>query len=128
MTERTRDPIEPLADHFVAYLFDRYKGTRHVRRVASWVGFILKAVEKAADGPIRQNRERQIVFRYSGRKFKARYNHRAGMRGGIDIVEVVPGQGAPDGEIVLRITNLTEAENAYLNLDRALHGFVRDSK
>jgi hypothetical protein len=35
--------VELLADHFVNYIFDTYQGTRHVRRVATWIGFLLKA-------------------------------------------------------------------------------------
>src|ERR1041385_4370553 len=102
--------IERLADHFVNYLFDTYRGSRHVRRVATWIGFLLKAIENVADGPIRPNRERQIAFSYRGRKFKTRYNHKVGARGGIEIVEVLPGRGAPTGGVVIQVTNLSEAE------------------
>ena len=35
---------ERLADYFINYLFDVYHGTRHVHRVASWVGLIVLAV------------------------------------------------------------------------------------
>lgn len=37
---------ELLADYFVSYLFTKYHGARHVRRIASWIGFIIKAIEK----------------------------------------------------------------------------------
>ena len=33
--------VERVADHFVNYLFDTYRGSRHVRHVASWVGFLV---------------------------------------------------------------------------------------
>ena len=49
---------ERFADHFVSYLFDQYQGSRHVRRVASWIGFIIIAVDKIAGGTLRQNRQR----------------------------------------------------------------------
>ena len=66
------DPVssERLADYFVSYLFDQYKGSRHVRRVASWIGFIIKAVENIAGSTLRQNRQRQIMFDYRERQFK----------------------------------------------------------
>ena len=34
--------VERLADYFVNYLFDEFQGTRHVRRVATWIGFLRK--------------------------------------------------------------------------------------
>ncbi len=45
MASRTQASAERLADHFVSYLFDEFQGSRHVRRVATWIGFLLKAVE-----------------------------------------------------------------------------------
>lgn len=116
---------ERLADHFVSYLFDQYQGSRHVRRVASWIGFIIVAVEKVAAGTLAQNRERQITFRYRSRQFKAKYDHRAGPRGGIKIIEVLPGRGAPEGQIVMEIKNLAEAEGCYLSLRDCLDEFTK---
>ena len=118
---------ERLADHFVTYLFDKYKGSRHVRRVASWMGFIIIAAEKVAGSTLRQNRERQVIFQYQGRQFKARYNHTAGPRGGIDIVEVLPGRGAPEGDNVMQVKNLSEAEDCYLTLKNHLDLFIKET-
>ena len=115
---------ERLADHFVSYLFDQYQGSRHVRRVASWIGFIIIAVEKIADGTLGQNRQRQIVFRYKGRQFKTKYDHKAGPRGGIDILEVLSSRGTPEGGKVMQITNLTEAETCYKSLKNCLDKFI----
>jgi hypothetical protein len=117
--------IDRIADHFVNYLFDEYQGSRHVRRVATWIGFLLKAIEHTADsGSIQQNRTRQLTFEYRNHRFKARYDHHASARGGIEIVEVLPGQGAPDGGFVTRVTNLGEAEAAYQSLQQVLDGFI----
>jgi xanthine dehydrogenase molybdopterin-binding subunit B len=115
---------ERLADHFISYLFDQYKGSRHVRRVASWIGFIVKAAEKLGGSTLRQNRERQIMFTYKRRQFKAKYNHEVGARGGIQIVEVLPGRGSPEGDTVIQIKNLSEAENCYLTLKARLDSFT----
>lgn len=115
---------ERLADHFVAYLFDQYQGSQHVRRVASWIGFVVKAAENVADGSLRQEQTRQIMFDYKGRHFKVKYNHKTGSRGGLDIVEVLPGRGAPEGAAVLHITNLADAEDCYLTLKSRLDAFV----
>ena len=37
---------ERLVDNFIAYLFENYAGSRHVRRVASWVGLIVLAIDR----------------------------------------------------------------------------------
>jgi hypothetical protein len=71
---------ERLADHFVNYLFDTYQGTRHVRRVATWIGFLFKSVENLPGAHLEQRRQRQVSFDYAGHRFKARYNHKAGTR------------------------------------------------
>lgn len=96
---------ERLADGFVQYLFDEYKGTRHVRRVASRVGFVVKGIERVAT-EWHVPRTRQLVFTVGGRKYKARYEHGAGPRGGVEILEVLPGRGAPDGTILVTISSL----------------------
>jgi len=105
---------EFLANHFITYLFEKYPRNKHVRRVASWVGLILLGIEKIAT----RNwipQDRQLRFDYGGRSFKARFNHKAGgkLRGGIDIVEVLPGRGAPEGKTVKSITSLKDAEKFY---------------
>ena len=116
--------VERLADHFVAYLFDEYAGSRHVRRVASWVGFVLKGIEAIADGIVRQNRKRQVVFDFAGRHFKARYNHKAGTRGGIEIVEYAESRGTPDVAVVVQIASLDGAEEVYRNLRTLLEEYL----
>lgn len=116
--------VERIADHFITYLFDTYKGSRHVRRVAAWVGFLLKAVAKVAPKSIRLSRQRQIVFGYRERRFKVRYNHRTGKRGGIQVVEVLPGRGAPDGDVLVQVRSLDEAEAVYFSLKRHLDVFI----
>lgn len=120
----TATPVERLADHFVSYLFDEYAGSRHVRRVASWVGFVLKAIEAVAAGSARQNRKRQVVFDYAGRHFKARYNHKAGTRGGIEIVEFAAGRGSPNVGVVAQIGTLNGAEQVYRNLKVLLDEYL----
>lgn len=129
MKNRTLGSGERLADHFVSYLFDQFKGTRHVRRISTWLGFLLKAVERLPSVEVRVSRVRQVLFVYRDRNFKARYNHKAGTRGGIDIVEVLSGRGQPDGAVVLQVTNLNEAERAYRgDLRRKLDRFVADGE
>ena len=115
---------ERLADHLVSYLFNEFQGNRHVRRVATWIGFLLKAVENLPSATPRQSRTRQIAFDYRGRQFKARYNHRAGSRGGIEIVEVLPGRGSPEGDVAMQVTSLNEAEDTYRGLKKKLDRFI----
>ena len=37
---------ERMADEFVRYLRDDFKGVRRVRRVASWLGFIVLGIRR----------------------------------------------------------------------------------
>ena len=115
---------ELLADYFVSYLFTNYQGSRHVRRIASWVGFVIKAVERLPRAQLSRSRSRQFTFTYRNRRFKVRYNHGLGSRGGIQIVEVLPGRGAPEGNIAVDITSLSDAEDVYNALRTRLDAFV----
>ena len=108
--------MDRIADHFVNYLFDEYQGSRHVRRVASWVGLILKGIERAGTDSVTFHRSRQLLFNYRNQRFKARYNHQIGSRGGIEILMVLPGRGLPDGPVVIQAGNLLQAEDVYLGL------------
>jgi hypothetical protein len=124
MAQLARVSAELLADHFVNYLFDEYRGSRHVRRVASWVGLIVLGIQRVAGNNWKVPRNRQLRFEFQGRSFKAKYNHRAGTRGGIDIVEILEGRGSPEGETVASVTNLREAENFYNSAPVLLRRFV----
>jgi hypothetical protein len=110
---------ERIADHFVNYLFQEYPDNRHVRRVASWVGLIVLGIEKLT-GRRYIPRTRQLRFDYDGGSFKAKFNHKAGSRGGVDIVEIVDGRGSPEGRTVVSITNLEQAGSFY---DQPQRGF-----
>ena len=116
--------MDRVADHFVNYLFDQYQGSMHVRRVASWIGMILKGIERAGATNIKFHRSRQLTFEYRDQRFKARYNHQIRNRGGIEIVEVLPGRGTPDGELVYQVGDLRDAEDIYLGLGRFLDQVV----
>ena len=118
---------ERLADYFVNYLFDNYRGARHVRRVASWVGLIVLAIDRIGEERDLR-RTRQLGFTFQGRTFKIRYNHSIGGRGGIQIVEVLSGQGSPDGDIVISITSLSEAEQFYNNAEEMIRQLLRQAQ
>jgi hypothetical protein len=79
---RVAAPLTPeaLADYFVRYLFEEYHGTRHVRRIASWVGFVVKGTERVVGTNFQRRHARQIGFDYHGRQFKVRYVHRTGVK------------------------------------------------
>ena len=38
MPKQISQETERLANGFVSYLFDEYQGTKHVHRVATWIG------------------------------------------------------------------------------------------
>ena len=113
MTKLAGAPSERLATYFVDYLYGEYRGSRHVRRVAAWVGLIVLGIERLAGHNWRIPRDRQLRFDCAGSSYKAKYNHLAGRRGGIDIVEVLQGRGAPEGKTVTSIRSLTEAQRFY---------------
>ena len=117
---------ERLADHFVNYLFDEYHGTRHVRRVASWVGLIVLAVDRIGEEK-EIRRTRQLGFTFQDRTFKVKYDHSLGSRGGIQIVEVLSGRGSPEGDIATSITSLSEAERFYNNAEEIIRQFVQQT-
>jgi len=112
MTKLADATPERIADHFVNYLFGEYPGDRHVRRVVSWVGLIVLGIEKLI-GHRYVPHSRQLRFDYAGRSFRAKYNHKAGPRGGIDIVEILAGRGPAEGLTICSITNLEEAASFY---------------
>jgi hypothetical protein len=105
---------EAIADYFVNFLFAEYSDSRHVRRVASWVGLIVLGIEKLA-GSRYVPRSRQLRFEYDGKSYKAKFNHKAGPRGGIDIVEIGTGRGSPEVRTVHSIPNLQGAADFYDN-------------
>ena len=117
---------EWLADYFVNYLFENYHGTRHVRRVASWVGLIVLAVDRIGEER-RIGYKRQLKFTFRGRTFKVKYNHQieGSSRGGIQIIEVLSGRGSPEGGTVTSITSLSEAERFYKDAGEIIRQFVR---
>jgi hypothetical protein len=118
------DQSERLANYFVRYLVEhpRYRDSRHIRRVATWIGFIVKAIEREASRAAR-NRERQVVFWSRRRKFKVRFNHKVGARGGLEIIEVLPRRGSPEGGVLATITSLDGAEELYLSFGERLAEF-----
>jgi hypothetical protein len=106
---------ERMAEHFVNYMFERYKGhARHVHRVAGWLGFLALGIDQIKDNWHGSN-SRQLIFEKDGRKYKVRYSHDVEPNGGIEIVEVASGRGSPDGAVVVQITSLYDAERFYKN-------------
>lgn len=117
---------ELLADKFISYLSVKYSSNRHVRRVASWIGFIIMGVHNCKGiTNIVPRRTRQIEFEFKNRNFKVKFDHRIGGRGGIEIREFLPGKGAPNGNVVVQVKNLQEAEALYHGLARCLEDFLK---
>ncbi len=112
---------EILANCIVGYIFIRYGHSRHVRRVATWVGLILKGIERIAGGSLRRRGKGQVKFQYQERHFKVKFNHKAGPRGGLDILEI---RGIRNGALAARITSLEEAEGLYRCVGRLLNSFI----
>ena len=118
---------EKLADYYVKYLLEKYGDTSHVRRVASWIGLIVLAVERIAEEMGRRH-TRQLGFTLKGRTFKAKYDHSIGGRGGIQVVEVLSRPGSPEGGTVTSITSLSEAEQFYNDAEEVIQQFLRQAR
>jgi hypothetical protein len=101
-----------MADVYLAYLFQEKADSRHVRRVASWLGLLILGVKKIADRWW-VSHTRQLCFEVGKQRYKVRYNHRAGRRGGIEFVEIERSQGQPEIATVKTIVNLDDAASFY---------------
>ena len=55
------------------------------------------------------------------RRTVVRYNHRVGLRGGIEIVEYF---GTDEGDVAVVIKNLKQAQAVYKRLERKLDRFI----
>ncbi len=115
---------EFVANYFVNYLIGKYGEARHVRRVTSWIGLIVLGIEKISGQSWKVPRVRQLCFKHAGRSFKARYNHKVGKKGGIEIVQVLPGAGAPEGSVFYTIADLKSAEEFYNNAPKIFQQFA----
>jgi hypothetical protein len=124
MGAATAVKVEHLANEMVGYLCEHYSRNQHVRRVASWIGLLLTAIAEVAGGHMSRNRSRQVMFEYRGHRFKARFNHKAGLAGGIDILEVRPGRGMPNGAHAVSVTSLAQAAEVSSNLKEHLDRIV----
>ena len=123
---------DAIAGHFVSYLYQEYGGNKHVRRVASWLGFIVLGLARITGLTLEIRRTRQLGFVYKNRKFKVKFNHGLGAakqfkRGGIEVVEILPERGEPRGGSVVEINNLMEAEDFYLTCKDRLDKFCRSN-
>jgi|SRR5271170_3838889 hypothetical protein len=103
---------ERMAEVYLGYLFAHYPKNRHIRRVAGWLGMLLLGVEKIAD-KWWVSHTRQLCFEVRGKRYKAKFDHKIGSRGGITFVEVKPQRGQPEIRVAKRISNLTDAEAFY---------------
>src|SRR5882724_8624199 len=111
----TQPTTEMLLNYFMSYLFTKFRGSRHVRRVAPWLGFIAKAIEDSPKSKMWQRYTRQLMFYYRGHWFKVRYDHQAGPRGGIQILEYRNNSRA-----IVTIESLNDAAKVYHNLQDQL--------
>ena len=73
-------------------------------------------------------RSRQLKFTFQSRTFKVKYDHSIGGRGGIQIVEVLSRRGSPEGDGVIEIKSLSEAEKFYNDAEEMLRQFLRQAQ
>lgn len=117
MKAATRTIENELFDHAAEHPLKK------ARRVASWIGPILKAIDKIAEP--RLIHKRQVAFTYGGKKFKARFNHFISWKGGVEIINVRPWQGSPDGKQIVEIKNKNDVKPACDSLKSKLDKFVK---
>jgi hypothetical protein len=101
-----------LCRYFTGLICDtpQFRSSRKIRQVLPWIGFVVGALRFVGDLDV--SHKRQLTFVYADRKFKVKFQH-AGLQSGIRIVEVLPGQGSPEGGDVFFIRSLKDAEQFY---------------
>jgi hypothetical protein len=121
MPTKKVESLDRLSDYLVNYIFAEKAEQKHVRRVLPWLGLLILAVDRVAESGMSRRYIRQVGFEYRSRSFKVRYNHRAGPRGGIEIVEYF---GTEEGDVAVVIKNLKQAQGVYKRLERKLDRFI----
>jgi hypothetical protein len=117
------DSPEHVANQFLAYLRDNKTDAKHVFRVASWIGMLALAIDKVKIDWHKAT-SRQLVFQTHDRtttrggrpyinRYKVRYNHTVGGRGGLEIVEIGTSQGQPEIGVVAAFSTLYDVERFY---------------
>jgi hypothetical protein len=124
MPTKKVESLDRLCDYFVNYVFDEKAEQKHVRRVLPWLGLLILAVERVAEDGLSRRYIRQVVFEYRDHLFKARYNHRAGPRGGIEFVEYFPERGCREGDVAVTVKNLKQAQAVYKRFKQKLDRFI----
>jgi hypothetical protein len=117
----TLTPTNIIARKLIGYICEHYGNCAHVRQSASWVGFIIKAIENLPGSTMWIGRVRQLMFDYRGRTFKVRYTHKKG--GCAEILEVLSQNR--NGAEIATIRNLDDAEDIYYSLHQTLDKFCR---
>lgn len=62
--------VERVANYLVGYIAQRYGDSQHVRRVASWLGFLLLGIDRLAPGAWWRAHTRQVRFEHEGAQFE----------------------------------------------------------
>ncbi len=101
---------EMVANHFVGMICQQFPSNQHVRRVASWLGFIAEAIDLNSTDFWYQYK-RQLCFESGGQRYKLRYAHPHILppRGGFHVVRL-------DNEVIVHsIGSLDEARDFFDN-------------
>lgn len=124
---------ETLAEAFVDYLVERAsmiddpERARHVLRIASWTGFVVKAIKNLPATGFRRGAVHQLEFDYKNRTFGVRYHHDTSGCGGLDIVEEPSDRRRTNDLVVVRIRTLADAEDVYKTLPARLEQLLAAS-
>ena len=101
-----------MSDEYLNYLFQAKADNRHVRRIASWLGLLILGIEKIKD-KWWVSHTRQLCFEVDKTRYKVKYSHSAGTRGGIEFVEIEAAPGQPEIHTARTILNLEDAAKFY---------------
>ncbi len=114
-----RVSLDRKVEGIIGYLLTAYADAHHVRRVASWTGFIALGIERLIGSNWWPSWSRHSVrFHYKRRRFQVKFRHDVGRRGSVVIEENPrPGGRVGSDEFIAVITNVREAEMFYLNPD-----------
>jgi hypothetical protein len=100
---------DQVIQHFLDYLRKNRANSAHVHRVAAWLGFLVKGIDRISDDWGFWH-SRQFWFKVGSKCYKVRFRHNICFRGGIEIVEM---RGNQDGAVVIQFRNPDDAEAFY---------------
>jgi hypothetical protein len=96
--------LEMLSNHFLGVLSGK---SRHVQRVASWLGLVLVGLKNMRATDVRTYYKQRLRFCYRGKEYVLHYRHDLGGRGGLALYDKATSR------VVFEMCSMEDAERFY---------------